>query len=121
MSKTQTIREKVSEAYARAVSTPASTTCCGTRAKGTMARRAGYDEQELAAIPQDAASNSFGCGNPLAPCAWSRLADSLPRDCALGAHVDAKRVPLNDNPCTGRRRAAHRLRCRRQEGYAGEG
>lgn len=66
MSKTQSIREKVSQTYARAVAAPASAGCCGTRPKGTMARRAGYDEEELATIPQDAASNSFGCGNPLA-------------------------------------------------------
>lgn len=66
MSESQTIREKVSRAYAHAVTAPASVGCCGTRPKGTMARRAGYDEAELSVIPDDAAGNSFGCGNPLA-------------------------------------------------------
>lgn len=66
MSETRSIREKVSRAYANAVAAPASSGCCGTKPKGTMARRAGYDERELAEIPQDAAANSFGCGNPLA-------------------------------------------------------
>jgi N-acetylglutamate synthase-like GNAT family acetyltransferase/precorrin-6B methylase 2 len=34
--------------------------------KGSMAKIAGYTEEDLAALPADAVCNSFGCGNPLA-------------------------------------------------------
>lgn len=44
--------------------------CCSPGAtaemKGTVAKMAGYEEAELQALPADAVSNSFGCGNPLA-------------------------------------------------------
>lgn len=45
---------------------PAAPTCCGPGPKGTLARRAGYQDEELAALPHEAVVNSFGCGNPLA-------------------------------------------------------
>jgi SAM-dependent methyltransferase len=43
--------------------------CCGGGAaipKGVAAKLAGYSREELSALPADAVSNSFGCGNPLA-------------------------------------------------------
>lgn len=63
---TKTIRENVSQAYARALVAEDGAGCCGNQPKGRLAQRAGYAQEELVAIPQDAASNSFGCGNPLA-------------------------------------------------------
>jgi len=63
------VRKMVSETYARAVSNPGTGCCggssCGTQ-KGVLAKLAGYDSQELAALPDEAVINSFGCGNPLA-------------------------------------------------------
>jgi len=59
------VRESVSEAYARAVTT--STGCCGGgTSKGVAAQTAGYARPELEALPADAVTNSFGCGNPVA-------------------------------------------------------
>lgn len=69
---TDTVREKVSQDYARAVRGESSlccagSSCCGVPAqKGVVAKMAGYTDDELAALPPDAVVNSFGCGNPLA-------------------------------------------------------
>lgn len=58
-------RAAVSEAYTRAVATQSS--CCGgATSKGVTAKLAGYQADEMAALPADAVENSFGCGNPLA-------------------------------------------------------
>lgn len=67
MQKTST-HEEVSRAYTRAVTEPG-TSGCGSGApqqKGVVVKTAGYDNGELAALPQDAVVNAFGCGNPLA-------------------------------------------------------
>jgi arsenite methyltransferase len=48
------VRELVSRAYANAVKMSARA-CCGPVPKGTLARRAGYGDEELAALPPDAA------------------------------------------------------------------
>jgi len=62
-----TVREKVSAAYARAVSRPADDGCCTqVTPKGVAAKTAGYAPDDLAQLPVEAVSNSFGCGNPLA-------------------------------------------------------
>ena len=68
MSKPETIRESVSEAYAKAVTTKkAGSGCCAQPVqKGIVAKLAGYRETELRALPADAVVNSFGCGNPVA-------------------------------------------------------
>jgi SAM-dependent methyltransferase len=60
-------RRVVSEAYARAVTTP-SGSCCGPRPapKGAVAALAGYSAEQLDALPPDAVHNAFGCGDPLA-------------------------------------------------------
>jgi arsenite methyltransferase len=60
----EAVRHDVAQAYAEAVRKE---TCCrGNRTpKGTVANLAGYGE-EVASLPQDAVTNSFGCGNPLA-------------------------------------------------------
>jgi SAM-dependent methyltransferase len=62
------IREQVSYAYARAVSRPVKTAgpCCSPVQKGVVVKLAGYGADELAALPDEAVVNSFGCGNPLA-------------------------------------------------------
>ena len=78
------IKEAVKRRYAGAIERPASSccgpapsqpvqigsSCCGpsmTEAmKGSMAKVAGYGEEELGRLPADAVQNSFGCGNPLA-------------------------------------------------------
>lgn len=61
----QNIRETVSQSYARALAAKGGG-CCGPGPKGILARQAGYAESELATVPGEAVSNSFGCGNPLA-------------------------------------------------------
>jgi ubiquinone/menaquinone biosynthesis C-methylase UbiE len=63
------IREAVSKAYAKAVTSPApGGSCCGgrTATKGAVAAVAGYSEEELRSLPREAAVNAFGCGNPVA-------------------------------------------------------
>jgi SAM-dependent methyltransferase len=65
MSKSQTIRDRVSNAYTRAVESPGGG-CCGGEQKGVAASFAGYSGEELSSLPTDAVVNSFGCGNPLA-------------------------------------------------------
>ena len=44
--------------------------CCaptvGPEAQGIIAQLAGYGADDLSALPDDAVTNSFGCGNPLA-------------------------------------------------------
>ena len=62
------IREYVSKAYTKAVTTP-SGGCCGgmhPQQKGTVVKIAGYDGTQLSELPANAVENSFGCGNPLA-------------------------------------------------------
>lgn len=68
MKSSDQVRNEVSHAYARAVSRPAKTSgrCCGPAQKGVVVKLAGYGTDELAALPDDAIVNSFGCGNPLA-------------------------------------------------------
>ena len=53
------VRKQVSETYANAIKGERG--CCSTTPE-----RIGYSREELAALPADAVSNSFGCGNPLA-------------------------------------------------------
>ncbi len=83
---TSGIRENVSRAYAHAVTAEDGSGCCASRPKGRLARRAGYTKEELAAIPQDAATNSFGCGNPLA---FSQVGEGeVVLDLGCGAGID---------------------------------
>lgn len=60
------IRKGVSEDYARAVGAGCGCGCGAPVQKGVAAKLAGYTPQELAALPEEAVVNSFGCGNPLA-------------------------------------------------------
>jgi SAM-dependent methyltransferase len=56
------IRKQVSETYTNVVQTKSG--CCNSG--GSQAERIGYSTDELKDLPEDAVSNSFGCGNPLA-------------------------------------------------------
>lgn len=62
------VRRDVSKAYAEAVTAPAKKGCCGSTPpqKGVVVKLGGYSSDELAALPQEAVVNSFGCGNPVA-------------------------------------------------------
>ncbi len=69
MSEGSDIKATVKERYARAIQQPGSG-CCGTPGtqamKGTLVKIAGYQDEDLAALPPDAVENAFGCGNPVA-------------------------------------------------------
>lgn len=83
------IRTSVSKSYARAVEqdSQASCSCCGGSApQGFAVKLAGYDRETLAALPADAVSHSFGCGNPLA-LAEVREGDTV-LDLGSGAGID---------------------------------
>ena len=87
MKKAEKVRQRVSETYGRAVSTPSARGCCGSpEVKGVAAAEAGYDPAELEALPQGAVSNSFGCGNPVA-LAGIREGDVV-LDLGSGAGID---------------------------------
>lgn len=63
----ETVHDKVSAAYARAVTRETEGGCCTPATpKGVAAKTAGYSAEELAELPAEAVTNSFGCGNPLA-------------------------------------------------------
>ena len=60
--------------------------CCGSSQKGALAKLAGYSPEELADLPEDAVTNSFGCGNPLALAGVSEGDTVL--DLGSGAGID---------------------------------
>jgi SAM-dependent methyltransferase len=62
------VRREVSKAYAEAVTETTKTGCCGSQPaqKATAVKLGGYSSEELAALPEEAVVNSFGCGNPVA-------------------------------------------------------
>jgi arsenite methyltransferase len=91
MKEAEKIRQEVSRTYARAVERTASAEsecgCCGGPAsKCVAAKLAGYDREEIAALPPDAVVNSFGCGNPVALAAI-RDGDTV-LDLGSGAGID---------------------------------
>ena len=64
---TEAVHDKVSAAYARAVTRKTAGGCCTPATpKGVAAKTAGYSAEELAELPAEAVTNSFGCGNTLA-------------------------------------------------------
>jgi len=81
------IREVVSETYADIVSRPPAQGCCSSVAsKSAVTKLAGYDAEQLEALPADAVVNSFGCGNPLA---FSEVKEGdVEVDLGCGAGID---------------------------------
>lgn len=64
------VKEEVKKAYAAAIKQGS---CCGSPEKTSAAMetalkasKLGYQQEELADVPKDAAQSTFGCGNPLA-------------------------------------------------------
>lgn len=64
------IKEEVKKAYAAAINQGS---CCGSPEKTSAAMetalkatKLGYQQEDLADVPKDAAQSTFGCGNPLA-------------------------------------------------------
>lgn len=61
------IREKVADAYGRAiVRAPSSKSCCSGVSTETATAIEDYSKEDLPSLPPSAATSSFGCGNPLA-------------------------------------------------------
>jgi SAM-dependent methyltransferase len=64
------VRSEVEKAYTEAINGPSdsccATGCCTPAATTTTAERIGYSKAELDEVPEEVASSSFGCGNPLA-------------------------------------------------------
>jgi SAM-dependent methyltransferase len=64
------VRKEVEKAYTEAITRNSdsccSTSCCGPVEGATTAEKIGYTKSELEEVPVEAASSSFGCGNPLA-------------------------------------------------------
>jgi len=83
------IRARVSEAYSKAVKGDADGCgCCSSEPvqKGIAAKLAGYTREELGSLPEDAVTNSFGCGNPLA---YSEVKEGeVVLDLGSGAGID---------------------------------
>ncbi|TET52651.1 MAG: hypothetical protein E3J64_04770 [Anaerolineales bacterium] len=89
MSEQDEVRDDVSRAYARAVTSPAPQGgCCGgsVATKGAVATLAGYTSEELISLPPEAAVNAFGCGNPVA---FSEIGEGdVVLDLGSGAGID---------------------------------
>lgn len=82
----QHVRDEISAAYARALVQPAAESCCSGPQKGVAARLAGYRDDELEGLPDEAVENSFGCGNPLA---YSEVGEGdVVLDLGCGAGID---------------------------------
>lgn len=81
------VREAVSKAYGEMVAKSAGSCGCGGRErKGALAEFNGYGPGELAALPDEAVANSFGCGNPVALAGLK--AGDVVLDLGSGAGID---------------------------------
>ncbi|RJP84044.1 MAG: methyltransferase domain-containing protein [Desulfobacteraceae bacterium] len=69
MNPNEQIREMVSTAYGKAISSTVGGCGCGCspqKEKGSIIGMAGYETADILPLNSDAAASSFGCGNPLA-------------------------------------------------------
>lgn len=85
----QQVRDKVADSYTRAVEREAPPTggcCSGVEQKGVAVKFAGYASNELEALPADAVTNSFGCGNPVALASLTK--GDVVLDLGSGAGID---------------------------------
>jgi arsenite methyltransferase len=82
------VRREVSKAYTDAVTAPAPKSCCGSTPaqKGMAVKLGGYTSEQLAALPEEAVVNSFGCGNPVALAVLK--AGDVVLDLGSGAGID---------------------------------
>jgi SAM-dependent methyltransferase len=90
MAKQDEVHQLVTDAYTHAVTdeTKGESECCCSAPvqKGVAAKLAGYTREELDALPPEAVTNSFGCGNPLA---FMDLAEGdVVLDLGSGAGID---------------------------------
>ena len=68
------IKDVVRDRYAQLVTSEGSASCCSGSSccapaetmKGNLVKSAGYSDEELRALPDEAVENAYGCGNPLA-------------------------------------------------------
>ncbi len=99
MNEQETIRQNVSQAYAKAVTSPSGACCASPVQKGVVVKLAGYTQEELEALPPEAVVNSFGCGNPLA---FSEVTEGqVVLDLGSGAGIDVLLAAKKVGP-TGR-------------------
>ena len=82
------VRRDVSKSYAKAVSSPVASGCCGggSPQKGVAAKLGGYSLEELRVLPNEVVVNSFGCGNPVALAGISE--GDVVLDLGSGAGID---------------------------------
>lgn len=80
------IRSAVAKDYARAVKKKVGCCCKKPVQKGVVVKLAGYSDEELAALPAEAVTNSFGCGNPTAFSAIKK--GEVVLDLGSGAGID---------------------------------
>jgi SAM-dependent methyltransferase len=60
------VRQAYTEAITRSSGSGCASRCCTSASTSPGAEQIGYSKAELDEVPVDAASSSFGCGNPLA-------------------------------------------------------
>lgn len=78
------LREAVAKAYADVAKKGSG--CCGSGGGSLLSRIAGYSQEDLSSVPEEAVELSLGCGNPLA---FGQLAEGdVVLDLGSGAGID---------------------------------
>ena len=72
MKQSDDVRSDVAKAYERAVTRPATSSCCccGPVQKGAVVGAAGYRPEELATLPADVTANSQYCTGTNSSSTW---------------------------------------------------